>query len=61
MKNSQPKPTNARNLEERFEAGEEVLDYFEVSAARVRPNLAPQEETLVVREDSERPPAREAV
>ena len=35
MKRSQDKETTAKNLEERFDRGEEVLDYFEVTKARV--------------------------
>jgi hypothetical protein len=35
MKRSQAEPTTAKNLEERFDRGEEVLDYFEVPKARV--------------------------
>src|SRR6266576_6873440 len=35
MKRSQAKPTTAENLEDKFDRGEEVLDYFEVTKARV--------------------------
>ena len=35
MKRSQAKPTTAKNLEDKFDRGEEVLDYFEVTKARV--------------------------
>ena len=35
MKRSQADQTTAKNLEERFDRGEEVLDYFEVTKARV--------------------------
>lgn len=35
MKRSQPEPTTAKNLEDKFDRGEEVLDYFEVTKARV--------------------------
>lgn len=40
MKKSQVEETSAKNLEEKFEHGEDVLDYFEVRKARVmRPTL----------------------
>ena len=35
MKRSQAKPTTAKNLEDKFDRGEEVLDYFEVTKARL--------------------------
>ena len=35
MKKSQVEPTTAKNLEGKFDRGEEVLDYFEVTKARV--------------------------
>jgi hypothetical protein len=35
MKRSQAEPTTAKNLEDKFDRGEEVLDYFEVTKARV--------------------------
>jgi hypothetical protein len=35
MKKRQADVTTAKNLEERFDRGEEVLDYFEVTKARV--------------------------
>jgi len=35
MKKSPGEVTTARNLEERFDRGEEVLDYFEMTKARV--------------------------
>ena len=35
MKKSQTEPTTARNLQEKFDRGEDVLDYFDVSKARV--------------------------
>jgi hypothetical protein len=34
MKKSQADQTTAKNLEERFDRGEEVLDYFDVPKAR---------------------------
>ena len=35
MKSSRNSKTTARNLEERFDRGENVLDYFDLSKARV--------------------------
>ena len=35
MKKSQDEATTARNLEEKFDRGEDVLDYFDVRKARV--------------------------
>ena len=35
MKRLQAKPTPAKNLEDKFDRGEEVLDYFEVTKARL--------------------------
>ena len=35
MRKSQDNETTAKNLEEKFDRGEEVLDYFEVTKARV--------------------------
>ncbi len=35
MKKSPAEATNAENLEEKFDRGEEVLDYFNVRAAKV--------------------------
>jgi hypothetical protein len=35
MKKSQADTTTAKNLEEKFDRGEDVLDYFEVRKARV--------------------------
>ena len=35
MKKSQPEPTRAKNLEEKFDRGEEVLDYFDLPKAQV--------------------------
>ena len=35
MKKSQADQTTAKNLEEKFDRGEDVLDYFDVSKARV--------------------------
>jgi hypothetical protein len=36
MKKSQAEPTTAKNLEDKFDRGEDVLDYFEVTEARIR-------------------------
>jgi hypothetical protein len=35
MKKSQADETTAKNLEEKFDRGEDVLDYFDVGKARV--------------------------
>jgi hypothetical protein len=35
MKKSQAKPTTARNLEHKFDMGDDVLDYFDVQKARM--------------------------
>jgi len=35
MKSSQSNKTTAQNLEEKFDRGEDVLDYFDLSKARV--------------------------
>ena len=35
MKKSQANPTTAKNLEDKFDRGEEVLDYFDVRRAHV--------------------------
>lgn len=35
MKKSQSEPTTAKNLEGKFDRGEDVLDYFDVRKARV--------------------------
>ncbi len=35
MKKSQANPTTARNLEDKFDRSEDVLDYFDVRKARV--------------------------
>jgi hypothetical protein len=38
MKKSRAKTTTAKNLEDKFDRGEDVLDYFDVSKARmIRP------------------------
>ncbi len=45
MKKSRADQTTAKNLEEKFDRGEEVLDYFEVTRARV---INPRSKGLVV-------------
>jgi hypothetical protein len=35
MKKSQTEPTTVENFEEKFDRGEDVLDYFDVGKARV--------------------------
>lgn len=35
MKKSQGEATTAKNLEEKFDRGEDVLDYFDVGKARI--------------------------
>lgn len=35
MKKSQTQSTTAKNLEEKFERGDDVLDYFDVGKARL--------------------------
>jgi hypothetical protein len=41
MKKSRTEPTTAKNLEEKFDRGEDVLDYFDVRKAQVvRPRAA---------------------
>ena len=42
MPKSQDKKTTAANLEEKFDRGEDVLDYFDLSKARV---VGPQSKT----------------
>ena len=46
MKRSQAEPTTAKNLEDKFDRGEEVLDYFEVTKARV---INPRSKVSVVK------------
>jgi hypothetical protein len=43
MKKSQADPTTARNLEDKFDRGEDVLDYFDISKARV---IRPQSKSI---------------
>lgn len=35
MKKSHAEPTTAKNLEDKFDRGEEVLDYFDAGKARI--------------------------
>jgi hypothetical protein len=56
MKNSRGNKTTAQNLEEKFDRGEDVLDYFDLSKAPVvRPqpqNPARKKLTYSVKDDS---------
>ena len=58
MKSSQGNKTTAQNLEEKFDRGEDVLDYFDLSKARVvRPQSRMRLEkksAYSVKEDSHR-------
>jgi hypothetical protein len=58
MPKSQARKTTAENLEEKFDRGEDVLDYFDLSKARV---VHPQSKNAVwknladsIKEDSRR-------
>ncbi len=59
MKKLLPEATDSKNLEEKFDQGEEVLDYFEARRAQVipppksreNPRKRESEKTAVVRED----------
>jgi hypothetical protein len=60
MTKSQAEPTTARNLEEKFDRGDDVLDYFEVRKARViKPqslgSAAKAKFTYPVKRNSKRP------
>jgi hypothetical protein len=55
MKKSQDKETTAENLEEKFDRGEEVLDYFDVRKARV---INPNSKGSVVKTKFACPPKR---
>ena len=46
MRKSQDNETTAKNLEVKFDRGEEVLDYFEVTKARV---ISPRSKGSVVK------------
>jgi hypothetical protein len=58
MKSSRDNKTTAQNLEERFDRGENVLDYFDLSKARVvhlqSKNAAKKKLAYLVKEDSHR-------
>jgi hypothetical protein len=58
MKSSRSNKTTAQNLEERFDRGEDVLDYFDLSKARVdhpQPkNAARKKLAYSAKEDSHR-------
>jgi hypothetical protein len=62
MRKSQAEPTTAKNLEDKFDRGEDVLDYFDVQKARV---IRPQSKgsatkptsTYSVKRNSKRPAA----
>ena len=55
MKKSQAEPTTAKNFEEKFDRGEDVLDYFEVTKARV---INPKSKGSVVKTKFAYPPKR---
>ena len=56
MKPKSDECTTAENLEAKFDAGEDVIDYFEPSEARV---IRPEEEKRA-REENALPQAKEA-
>ena len=55
MPRSQDKRTTAENLEEKFDRGENVLDYFEATEARV---INPRSKRSVVKTKSAHPAKR---
>jgi hypothetical protein len=60
MKKSQADATTAKNLEEKFDRGEDVLDYFDVRKARVinpqaKDSVAKGTTTYSVKRSSKRP------
>ena len=57
MKKSQAEVTTAKNLEERFDRGDDVLDYFEVKKARV---LDPRSEKSTAKSKSAYPAKRDS-
>jgi hypothetical protein len=61
MKKSQAEPTTVKNLEDKFERGEDVLDYFNARKARViRPQSkgsATKTTSYSVKRNSKRPAA----
>jgi len=58
MKSSRDNKTTAQNLEERFNRGKDILDYFDLSKVRViesqRKNSAKKKLAYSVKEDSHR-------
>jgi len=62
MKKSQADATTAKNLEEKFDRGEDVLDYFDVRKARVinpqaKDSVAKRTTTYSVKRSSKQPTA----
>ena len=62
MKKSQTNATTAKNLEDKFGRGEDVLDYFDVRKARVinpqaKDSVAKRTTTYSVKRSSKRPAA----
>ena len=60
MKKSQGEATTAKNLEEKFDRGEDVLDYFDVRKARIidpqsKRSTAKTKFAYPVKRDSKRP------
>ena len=55
MKRSQAELTTGKNLKDKFDRGEEVLDYFEVTKARV---INPRSKRSVVKTKSAHPAKR---
>ena len=57
MKRSQADQTTAKNLEEKFDRGDDVLDYFDVRKARVIRPSAKAKFVYPVKRSSKRPTA----
>jgi len=57
MKKSKGEATTARNLEEKFDRGDDVLDYFDVRKARVIGPSAKAKFVYPVKRNSKRPTA----
>ena len=55
MKKSQGEATTAKNLEDKFDRGEDVLDYFDLRKARV---INPKSKRSVVKTKFAYPPKR---
>ena len=55
MKKSQAEATTAKNLEDKFDRGEDVLDYFDLRKARV---INPKSKGSVVKTKFAYPPKR---